>query len=445
MGSSIAYCYDETSPECEVDTKHFSEECSEKYYNTENVSIGRTSHSSLFQAHSRLSPSVGVYSPKLDNAVQEALHTDDELIRLQNQIREFLIMAQNYYKEQSRELFMKQVRLSQDRLCEILIIRFGKHQAERDIRYLKRIWAFLESKNYAKEDFDIDKFKRIFGSMYKSYDLQQWFEIYYEVVGDKEGDPLFINDEIPGTIFDFINARGRDVIDALDIRIFMEKRLFDQEGEFQQRFLEYLTNPPKPVRQLAQDMEAKFTDIIEKQNLQNGVTFFMPDQETEIAELFQNDLFSEKVFRSSTTNLLEDAETSDAQNELEKMMREIKKTASKLGPFATSSMGQPSTSMSRDATNINPNYFSADFIRQRSESNSAASYSKRDPRASTPAHAKSPPSRFPKTSTPVSTKRKAKPKLGSVTKINVVNISHGGKEDLRHYIEELQKQKSPTI
>ena len=41
--------------------------------------------------------------------------------------------------------------------------------------------------------------------------------------------------------------------------------------------------------------------------------------------------------RSSTTNLLEDAETSDAQNELEKMMREIKKTASKLGPFATSS------------------------------------------------------------------------------------------------------------
>ena len=59
------------------------------------VSIGRTSHSPLFQAHSRLSPSVGVYSPKLDNAVQEALHTDDYLIRLQNQIvtRQFILFV----------------------------------------------------------------------------------------------------------------------------------------------------------------------------------------------------------------------------------------------------------------------------------------------------------------------------------------------------------------
>jgi len=268
MGGRIAHCCDEPSPECEVDTKHFSEECSEKLYT-------KTSRSPRLQARDRFSLSPGVYSPSLDNAVQEALHTDDELIRLQNQIREFLVTGQNYYKEHSRDLFMKQVRLSQDRLCEILIDRFGKPKAARDIRYLRRIWKSLESKDDTKAEFNIEKFKRIFGSYYNVYDRQQWFEIYYKVVGNDQEDHLFTNDEIPGTIFDFIDVRGREEIDILDIRIFMEKRLFDQEGEFQQRFLEYLANPPKPVRQLAEDMEDRFTKIIEKQNLRNGVTFFL--------------------------------------------------------------------------------------------------------------------------------------------------------------------------
>jgi len=190
-------------------------------------------------------------TPDLDDEVNSELEQNKELAQLIHQIKTMSLEATYFKEKQSRQIYETQILRSQEKVIEILEAQFGEKRVYPHKKYLTRLWKqYMMPAHSEFVDFELTTFKEIYCLNDEfSFDADQFFNHIYYMVVDEEQDAKFPEDT-GGRIFHMINHENKDFIHLNDIIQFMHIRAFDEIGEFQDLFREFLKNitPEKKSR-----------------------------------------------------------------------------------------------------------------------------------------------------------------------------------------------------